>query len=91
MTHNLQLDLEDEGPAIELHFSETGTSSPLLVYATSFGSIVGWDLREAVPRSAKEKGGKSPSFKLKSDLSSGVQTAMAISSDQVHSFGPPLV
>ena len=40
-----QVDADDEGPAISLHFAETGRSSPLLIYSTPFGAIVGWDLR----------------------------------------------
>ena len=34
------IDVEEEGPPVEFCFRETG-SSPLIVYATAFGGIVG--------------------------------------------------
>ena len=79
-----QLNTEDEGPAIDLHFNDNGSDSPMLVYATGFGSIVGWDLRQPGPRSKLKGGGaKAPAFKLQNDLRDGIQTTMAISADQV--------
>ena len=82
--HQHQLNIEDEGPAIDLHFNDNGSESPMLVYATGFGSIVGWDLRQSAPRSRLKGGGaKAPAFKLQNDLRDGIQTTMAISADQV--------
>ena len=51
-------------------FRETG-SNPLIVYATAFGSIVGLDLRC-----------NTPAFRLENDLHEGLQTSIAMSSDQ---------
>ena len=67
-----------------MHFNDNGSESPMLVYATGFGSIVGWDLRQSGPRSRLKGGGaKAPAFKLQNDLRDGIQTTMAISADQV--------
>lgn len=56
----------------------------MLVYATGYGSIVGWDLRQALPKS-KSKGSikGTPAFKLENDLRDGILTSMAIYPDQV--------
>lgn len=62
--------VDDEGPPVEFCFRETG-SSPLIVYATSFGGIVGLDLRT-----------NSNAFRLDNDLLEGLQTSMAMSGDQ---------
>ena len=43
-----QLDVEETGPAVELAFQETDSGGPVLVYGTSYGDIVGWDLRISV-------------------------------------------
>ena len=40
-----QLDVDETGPAMELVFQETDCGGPVLVYGTSYGDIVGWDLR----------------------------------------------
>ena len=40
--------MEETGPAMELAFQETDSGGPVLVYGTSYGDIVGWDLRISV-------------------------------------------
>ena len=65
-----KISVDDEGPPIEFCFRETG-SSPVIVYATSFGGIVGLDLRS-----------NTPAFRLENDLLEGLQTSMAMSPDQ---------
>ena len=82
--HQQQLDLEEDGPAIELHFDDTGSTSPMLVYATGFGNIIGWDLRQPLPKKrGNEYNGTSPAFKLENDLRDGVMTSMATNHDKV--------
>ena len=82
--HQQQLDLEEDGPAIELHFDDTGSTSPMLVYATGFGNIIGWDLRQPLPKKrSNEYNGTSPAFKLENDLRDGVMTSMATNHDKV--------
>ena len=51
--------MDDEGPPVDFCFRETG-SSPLIVYATAFGGIVGLDLRS-----------NSLAFRLENDLLEG--------------------
>ena len=65
-----KINVDDEGPPVEFCFRETG-SSPLIVYATAFGNIIGVDLRA-----------KNEAFKLENDLLEGLQTSMAMSPDQ---------
>ena len=78
------MDLEEDGPAIDLHFKDTGNGSPMLVYATGYGSIVGWDLRQPLPNSKSKRSIKgAPAFKLENDLRDGILTSMAIYPDQV--------
>ena len=60
------VNLEEEGDLVELIFCDLNTS-PLLFYATSKGSIIGWDLR---------KQGNAMSFKQ--DLRQGNTTAMCV-------------
>lgn len=55
------LDTDNEGPAIKLHFQETGTS-PILAYATAFGGINGVDLR--MP---------GPAFHMENEIQNGMQ------------------
>ena len=82
-----QLDLEEDGPAIDLHFNNSGNTYPMLVYATGFGSIVGWDLRQSLPRARAKGNTKSvPAFKFDNDLRDGILTSVAISPDQVCIF-----
>jgi hypothetical protein len=45
---------------MELLFQETDSGSPVLVYGTSYGDIVGWDLRM-----------KGDAFKLENDIKQG--------------------
>ena len=79
-----RLDLDEDGPAVDLQFSETGNSYPLLIYATSFGSIVGWDLRQPFNQVKTKHHDKiTPAFKLENDLRDGILTSMAIFPDQV--------
>ncbi len=47
--HRQQLDVDDQGPAMELCFQETGAASPVLAFGTSYGDVVGWDLRAGRP------------------------------------------
>lgn len=64
------MDVDDEGPPVDFCFRETG-SSPLIVYATAYGGIVGIDSRS-----------KNEAFRLENDLLEGLQTSMAMSPDQ---------
>ena len=66
-----QLDVEETGPAMELAFQETDSGGPVLVYGTSYGDIVGWDLRM-----------REDAFRLQNDIKEGIQTALALSPDQ---------
>ena len=66
MLASRNLSLEEEGSPVELVFCDLGPA-PMLFYATSFGSIVGWDLR---------KPGNAVSFS--SDLRQGLTTAMCV-------------
>ena len=76
--------MEEEGPAVDLQFSDTGNSTPLLIYATSFGNIVGWDLRQPFNQlKLKDNEKITPAFKLENDLRDGILTSMAIYPDQV--------
>ena len=82
-----RLDLDEDGPAVDLQFSDTGNSYPLLIYATSFGSIVGWDLRQPFNQVKTNHHDKiTPAFKLENDLRDGILTSMAIFPDQVCSI-----
>ena len=51
-----QLDADETGPAMELVFQETDSGGPVLVYGTSYGDIVGWDLRIRVGSILMPKG-----------------------------------
>ena len=76
--------MDEDGPAIDLQFSDTGNSSPLLIYATSFGNIVGWDFRQPFNQLKVKNNEKiTPAFKLENDLRDGILTSMAICPDQV--------
>ena len=68
ITKNINVD--EEGPPVDFCFRETG-SNPLIVYATAYGAIVGLDLRC-----------NTPAFRLENDLHEGLQTSIAMSSDQ---------
>ncbi len=56
-----QLDVDDTGTTMELLFQETDSGSPVLVYGTAYGDIVGWDLRM-----------KGDAFKLENDIKQGL-------------------
>lgn len=59
-----QLDLQEDGCAVDIASFQSG---PVVVYATMYGSIVGWDLRQ--PGTA---------WKLENDLKHGVITTMCV-------------
>lgn len=59
-----QLDLQEDGCAVDVASFQSG---PVVVYATMYGSIVGWDLRQ--PGTA---------WKLENDLKHGVITTMCV-------------
>lgn len=59
-----QLDLQEDGCAVDIASFQ---SCPVVVYATMYGSIVGWDLRQ--PGTA---------WKLENDLKHGVITTMCV-------------
>nr|XP_018916322.1 PREDICTED: phosphoinositide 3-kinase regulatory subunit 4 [Bemisia tabaci] len=65
-----QLDMQEEGSAVDIAQFDSGSQS-VLVYATMYGSIIGWDLR--APGVA---------WKLENDLKQGVITTMCVDSKQ---------
>jgi len=65
-----QINTEEDGSPVDLLFCDLG-SSPLLFYSTTFGTVVGWDLR---------KPGDAVRFEC--ELRNGLLTAMAISGDE---------
>ncbi|XP_049778491.1 phosphoinositide 3-kinase regulatory subunit 4 [Schistocerca cancellata] len=65
-----QLDLQEDGCAVDMNYFDSGSQS-VLVYATMYGSIVGWDLR--APGNA---------WKLDNDLNKGVITSFCLDSKQ---------
>lgn len=67
-----QLDLQEEGAAIDIAHFDSG-SQCVLVYATVLGCIIGWDIRS--PGIA---------WKLENDLKKGVITAMCVDSRQCY-------
>lgn len=54
-----QLDLQEEGTAVDIAYFNSGSNS-VLVYATMYGNLIGWDLRK--PGDA---------FRLDNDLKQG--------------------
>lgn len=42
--HSKQLDLNEDGCAVDVSYLDSG-SQMILVYTTVYGSIIGWDLR----------------------------------------------
>ena len=44
VTQTRQLDLNEEGSAVDVNFYDSGSQS-VVVYATMYGSLIGWDLR----------------------------------------------
>ncbi|XP_039281879.1 phosphoinositide 3-kinase regulatory subunit 4 isoform X2 [Nilaparvata lugens] len=65
-----QLDMQEEGPAVDISYFNSGSKS-VLVYATMYGNLIGWDLRK--PGDA---------FRLDNDLRKGVITTMCMDSRQ---------
>lgn len=65
-----QLNADDEGFPIDVQCMDSGSQS-VLVYATLYGALVGWDLR--APGNA---------FKLENGLKHGVITSFCIDSHQ---------
>lgn len=72
LLHNKQLDIEEDGPAIDVQYLDAGSQS-VLVYSTLYGSIVGWDLRSP-----------DPAWRLENDLKQGVITSFCM--DSQHSW-----
>lgn len=68
VTHSKQLDLQEDGCAVDINYFNSGSQS-VVVYATMFGSVVGWDLRTP-----------SPAWKLDNDLKHGVITTFCVDS-----------
>ena len=66
IVHSRQLDLQEEGSAVDLQYLDSGSQS-VLVYATLYGSIIGWDLR--CPGVA---------WRLENDLKHGVITSFCV-------------
>ncbi|EFN87043.1 phosphoinositide 3-kinase regulatory subunit 4 isoform X1 [Harpegnathos saltator] len=65
-----QLDIQEEGCAVDLQYLDSGSQS-VLVYASLYGSLVGWDLR--CPGTT---------WRLENDLKHGVITSFCVNSHQ---------
>ncbi|XP_033341541.2 vacuolar protein sorting 15 [Megalopta genalis] len=65
-----QLDLQEEGCAVDLQYLDSGSQS-VLVYASLYGSLVGWDLR--CPGTT---------WRLENDLKNGVITSFCVNNYQ---------
>lgn len=65
-----QLDLEEEGPPVDITYFDSGSKS-VLMYATIYGYLIGWDLR--APGIA---------WKLQNDIKQGVVTALHVDNKQ---------
>ena len=70
MVCSRSIDTEELGSPVDMMFCDLGPA-PLLFYSTSFGSIVGWDLR---------KPGNAISFKQ--DLRHGLTTALSVAGEE---------
>ncbi|EEB17192.1 Phosphoinositide 3-kinase regulatory subunit, putative [Pediculus humanus corporis] len=70
LLHSRQLDIQEDGCAVDINYLDSGSQS-VLVYATMYGSLVGWDLRK--PGTA---------WKLDNDLKHGVITSFCLDSQQ---------
>ncbi|OXU19045.1 hypothetical protein TSAR_000320 [Trichomalopsis sarcophagae] len=68
--YSRQLDMQEEGCAVDLQYLDSGSQS-VLVYATLYGSLIGWDLR--CPGTA---------WRLENDLKHGVITSFCINNHQ---------
>ncbi|XP_063233284.1 phosphoinositide 3-kinase regulatory subunit 4 isoform X2 [Bacillus rossius redtenbacheri] len=65
-----QLDIQEDGCAVDINYFDSGSQS-VLVYATMYGSVVGWDLRS--PGTA---------WKLDNYLKHGMTTSFCVNSRQ---------
>jgi len=63
-----KLNVTEEGLAVDMNFFDTGSQSTLC-YATVFGSICGWDLRQPTEKYA---------WRLKNDLRHGLVTSFTV-------------
>ena len=70
MVSSRSVNLEEEGSPVEMTFCDL-SSSPILFYATTYGSIIGWDLR---------KPGNAINFTQ--DLRHGLTTAMCVAGQE---------
>ncbi|XP_033210037.1 phosphoinositide 3-kinase regulatory subunit 4 isoform X2 [Belonocnema kinseyi] len=70
VTHTRQLDLQEEGCAVDIQYLDSGSQS-VLVYASLYGSLVGWDLR--CPGTV---------WRLENDLKHGVITSFCVNNHQ---------
>lgn len=68
--HSRQLDLQEEGCAVDIQYLDSGSQS-VLVYASLYGSLVGWDLR--CPGTV---------WRLENDLKHGVITSFCVNNHQ---------
>ncbi len=84
MLHKFDLDLDDQGPAMELVFQETGAASPVLTVGTTYGDVVGWDLRmpTSKAKSPTTIAAAKSAYHLRNGPREGIQTALAVSDDQ---------
>ncbi|RLU24739.1 hypothetical protein DMN91_002829 [Ooceraea biroi] len=65
-----QLDLQEEGCAVDIQYLDSGSQS-VLVYASLYGALIGWDLR--CPGTT---------WRLENDLKHGVITSFCVNSHQ---------
>lgn len=65
-----QLDLEEEGPPVDITYFDSGSKS-VLMYPTIYGYVIGWDLR--APGIA---------WKFQNDIKQGVITALHVDNKQ---------
>ncbi|XP_043489067.1 phosphoinositide 3-kinase regulatory subunit 4 isoform X2 [Polistes fuscatus] len=68
--YSRQLDLQDEGCVVDIQYLDSGSQS-VLVYASLYGSLVGWDLR--CPGTT---------WRLENDLKYGIITSFCVNSYQ---------
>ncbi|KAL0276782.1 UNVERIFIED_CONTAM: hypothetical protein PYX00_004283 [Menopon gallinae] len=68
--HSRQLDIQEEGCPVDINYLDSGSQS-VLIYATMYGSLVGWDLRK-----------DGTAWRLDNDLKHGVITTFCVDSEQ---------
>ena len=71
MVASRSINLEDEGSPVDLVFCDLATS-PLLFYCTTFGSIIGWDIRDPNKNAVT----------FSQDLRHGLTTAMCVAGEE---------